>query len=690
MAHNNCPAHRLSSTRLETMKSSRGDEPPPSSDATDSSNKRRRTASGGVDPQAGNDDIAGSAALAARAAATSTAGGPVVHLNVGGARRDVRRSLLLSLREASRNGGSSADGDGGSCNPLCDILLAPEEHWSDVPTTADADGTVRAYVDRNPAAFDDLLDYVEFGVAFLRGVLAGEDAARLARLRAEGDYFTVESLADDVDGLLHGGAATFSSKVWAGVAGRCCRNSRGEIKGWDWKNFSGSDAVAWKNPESSPLAFLEMKAPGTYLAFFSLHSVAVMTMPPGHYTDAANDECAMLSVFHGHRTETEGGHWTYPLLRCGAFDYRADLEKKNSDPLLFTAACAEPVSLRRGNSIYCEHGTDVPTAGAVNSLVAKHSSFRDNPHCVHFITLVKLPANASVAKFNAKFAGKSSSEPTTVKWTPAITDFPAAPSTTLTPDGDGIQFKKEGFYLILGRVACRLRKDVKSDDYNHPPAVELELCTRGGTPLQTLPNVISYPIGIFGEPYEKRAVEYGPINDIVYAEQDSTIRVKAVRGACFSSHGCHPVKFDKLPTQSLSAIRLKSSCRVDRYHIAYVDGAVTLHRSLGVDDLAHEDQSALFSLKGEGSWLEALANCQCILVGSLSSLVGPVVFLTKNDEEMIGSQVCRDSGRGSHTFSGVIELEEGDCLELGVKEENNSLWGGISDAGHLAFVVMEP
>ena len=165
--------------------------------------------------------------------------------------------------------------------------------------------------------------------------------------------------------------------------------------------------------------------------------------------------------------------------------------------------------------------------------------------------------------------------------------------------------------------------------------------------------------------------------------------MKAVRGSCFSSHGSHPVMFDKLPTQSLSAIRLGSSCRVDRYHIAYVDSKLKLQRMLGVDDLAHEEQSALFSLEGGESYLVALADCQCILVGSLSSQVGSVAFLTKNDEEMIGSQVCRDSGRGSHTFSGVIELEEGDYLEPGVKEENDLLWGGVSDAGHLAFVVME-
>jgi len=686
------------------MDSSRGGVPPPSGGA----NKRRRTASGSGDPRASNDGEI--AVLAARhreeseeRAAASAAGGPVVHLNVGGARRDVRRSLLRSLREASRlgGGGERNDGqvDGGStCNPLCDILLAPEEHWSDVPTTADADGTVRAYVDRNPAAFDDLLNYVEFGEEFLRSVVAGEDAARLARLRAEGDYFTVASLAEDIDGLLHGGAATFSSEGWASIAGKCCRNSKGEINGWKWGNFSGNDAVA--SPERSEGRscghILRVKAPGTYLAFFSLHSIAVTALPPGHGY-RRDDEFVNLCLFHGHRTRTGGriGDDTYPVLRCGAFDYRK-YEKRQDDPLLFTAACVEPVSLRAGDLLNCAHGTGVarPAGGdpRIEGAVNEHrrSEFEKNPECAQYITLVKLPSDAGVARFVAEFAGKASSEPTTVKWTAAETDFPSAPSTVLTPDGDGIRFKREGFYLILGRVACRLKKNVEHELGYSPPAVQLELRTRGGRPLQTLPEVISYPSDFDDEPYEAKAVEYGPVNDVVYAERDSTVRARAVRGACFVGHGCRPVSFGKLPAQSLSAIRLGSSCRVDRYQVAYENSRMSFRRALGVGDLAHEDQPALFSLEDEVSWLTVLADCQCILVGSLSSQVGSVVFLNKNGDEMIGSQVCRDSGRGSHTFSGVIELEEGDYLELGVNEGNNSTFFEPSLAGHLAFVVMEP
>ena len=70
--------------------------------------------------------------------------------------------------------------------------------------------------------------------------------------------------------------------------------------------------------------------------------------------------------------------------------------------------------------------------------------------------------------------------------------------------------------------------------------------------------------------------------------------------------------------------------------------------------------------------------------------MGSVVFLTKNGDEMIGSQVCRNSGRGSHAFSGVVELEREDSLALLVGERHGSSFLDTSRVGHLAFVVMEP
>jgi hypothetical protein len=56
----------------------------------------------------------------------------------------------------------------------------------------------------------------------------------------------------------------------------------------------------------------------------------------------------------------------------------------------------------------------------------------------------------------------------------------------------------------------------------------------------------------------------------------------------------------KLPAQSLSAIRLGPSCRIDVYQVVYENSMMSFRRALGVGDLTHEDQSALFSLEDRG------------------------------------------------------------------------------------------
>ena len=78
-------------------------------------------------------------------------------------------------------------------------------------------------------------------------------------------------------------------------------------------NFSGSDdAVACSGRSEGRWfgrAILCVKAPGTYLAFFSLHSIAVTALTPGHGDTATegDDEFVNLCLFHGHRTETGRG-----------------------------------------------------------------------------------------------------------------------------------------------------------------------------------------------------------------------------------------------------------------------------------------------------------------------------------------------------------------------------------------------
>ena len=165
------------------------------------------------------------------------------------------------------------------------------------------------------------------------------------------------------------------------------------------------------------------------------------------------------------------------------------------------------------------------------------------------------------------------SEPSIVKWMPAPNDFPAPNGCSIgayldEDDDTKIRFKAAGYYLLLGRVASRLKRHTKNI-LNLHNNVQLELRTNGGPPLQVNPGIVKH--GEFdwnGEDdcvlYNDKMAEYGNINDIIYAEADSYISVKATGGACFALHGMAPELFDRIPTQSLTVIRL-GDMRIDRY-----------------------------------------------------------------------------------------------------------------------------
>jgi hypothetical protein len=227
-------------------------------------------------------------------------------------------------------------------------------------------------------------------------------------------------------------------------------------------------------------------------------------------------------------------------------------------------------------------------------------------------------------------------------------------------------------------------------DYGKRPTVQLELCTKGGTPLHIVAEVVSYPNNSDDVEYSKKMVDYGSINDVIYAEKDSFVCARAVRGACFAGHGCVPVSFGKIPTQSMSAMRLKPSSRVDRYQVSLDNGRLSFERALGGDKSLPEQQEPLFTIERcdrDFMTLVAVMDCQCIVVGSLSSLMGPIATLSINDTAIIHSQLCKESGRGSHSFQGIILLEKNDCIQL--KNRGMDLCNDHTPyCGHLAFVVL--
>lgn len=128
-------------------------------------------------------------------------------------------------------------------------------------------------------------------------------------------------------------------------------------------------------------------------------------MPPGRgYQSETDDELYNLSVFHEDLTQEEPfGNDSYPIVRVGAFDYCINDESRKEDPLLLTAACADLISLRKGNLLTCRHGTGVirPPGERIGTFVGQHTDFAEDAHCVNYITMVRVFGN-SVAKWNVK------------------------------------------------------------------------------------------------------------------------------------------------------------------------------------------------------------------------------------------------------------------------------------------------
>lgn len=618
---------------------------------------------------------------------------PILFLNVGGVNKNVRRSLFNELN------------DRGGDNPLCDLVLKGTEHWSDVPTIDD-DGTIRLYLDRNPEAFDDLLEYIEYGKLFLEKIVGGggrgrgdnssncSSNSRLMRLQMECDFWTVDSLSKDIQDVMFGEAVTFRSDDWFSVAGKCCRDNPDDeefITGWKWENVpGGNESIAGTPTTGNKLAMAQVKRTGTYLVFFSLHSMAVRALSSGAgYEREEEDEFCQLNVFHGEMTNT-GYHWTYPLIRCGAFDYREEIEERRNNPYLFTAAVAEPIALKEGMLLYSTHGTGYSNqfGVSVGQSVINHTPFsEEHPHGANFITLVQV-FGEGIAKWVVKREKDwyAESEPSTVKWMPAPNDFWGG-SIGAYLDGDDdtkIRFEAAGHYLLLGRVASRLKKHTKNilDLHNN---VQLELRTNGGLPLQVNPGIVKYKEFDWNEDgdflYNDKMAEYGNINDIIYAEADSYISVKATGGACFALHGMAPELFDRIPTQSLTAIRL-GDMQIDRYKVVSYDDGISYKRSLGGEESVPR-QEPLFAISEEGTGdLIALEDCRCIIVGSLPSTVGPTCSLLKNGVQIVNSQLCKGA-HGSHTLNAVVELKAKDGLCVVTYE---TCW---DDRGaHLAFIVL--
>lgn len=174
--------------------------------------------------------------------------------------------------------------------------------------------------------------------------------------------------------------------------------------------------------------------------------------------------------------------------------------------------------------------------------------------------------------------------------------------------------------------------------------------------------------------------------------------MRASPGACFAAHGTalsvpgSTLKHDKIPTQSLSAIRL-DNMRLDRYKVSHCIGEISYCRALGGGG-AEPEQAPLFVVerRTENSrtqgLLKALEDFQCIVIGCISSKFGDIVSLHKNNDAIVHSQLCEGTGHGygSHTLNTVMEFKANDTFNVVLSRGRSH---DVNSGGHLAFLVLQ-
>ena len=228
------------------------------------------------------------------------------------------------------------------------------------------------------------------------------------------------------------------------------------------------------------------------------------------------------------------------------------------------------------------------------------------------------------------------------------------------------------------------------DDDDDPvwPTMHLDLFDSFGTLLQTLSEVVSFDDGDGEKECDQRIAEYGHINDVIYAEDNSYISVSGSNGACCVKHGTVPTVFGEIPTQNLTIMKLDPLICVDRYVISMKSRSISFYRALrdnaNQDPMFTVERIELTNDELEHMVLNANKDFKCIMLGSVSSRLGSDITLLKDDETIVQSAVCVGSGRGSHCLNRILDLEEGDCIKLCCFGEDVI----VSNAGHLAFIQL--
>lgn len=262
--------------------------------------------------------------------------------------------------------------------------------------------------------------------------------------------------------------------------------------------------------------------------------------------------------------------------------------------------------------------------------------------------------------------------------------------------------------MLLGRIASGVEDDLNHNTYEYGPKVKLHLCTKGGAPLHIMNDLVSYEND---DDYGGgNIVDYAPINDAVYAEENSYIFVKATLGATLSKHGAKPDPFGKIPAQSTSVIRLSPSVRIDRYRVTVESGDYfdyfSYSRVIGQSQIGGKgatEQVPLFIQEDDGTDVEdndeeqgdasrsslragvGISNCHCMVIGSLSPLFIRNISLLHNGKEIIRSELVKEN-EGNHTFNAVIDLKKNGRTQFAQHLSSTHNYAG---EGHLAFIVLD-
>lgn len=593
---------------------------------------------------------------------------PVISLNLSGTSMKVSRKLLQEKLGQS---------------PMWIALLGEEGHWKTIKVGDEI------YLERDPSAFADLIQYLRYGKDFLNKIHS--DEFRLQLLRAEADFWLVESLEKDIEELgIDEYPVTFHSNQWVSFA------AIGTVSDWEWQLDKGNPEIATIAQDEDHLGGIEIKQKGTYLMFFRMSTIATSPTPQPGYDDRV--KVLRSAIFWG---SGNGGH---PIIaRCGIFDPRDSDESGENEkfkPMRHTASVAEVVALEEGHVIGFQHGyCHRNFRGYLVSDMCLHPS---DPATMNRFTLIKVCGN-SIARYDRVRPTENEYESVPI-WRKAITDFPPTSfEPSLRDAGRIIEATSKGgglHHLVLEKLASMFRGE--SHDSRETYSVRMKVTTKDGVRLHDVP-VIEYPFDFHGWKHATKALDYGSVNDVVFLPEKGHITFEtSTENVYLAEHGTYPALRRETVTQNLFLLALAPTMKMDRYSISRINGKFkrVLPNRHNRNAAAGTATPLFFLEEDHGGYTpDALVASNevfgsspttCILLATvpIASFDDPICYLRINyttvATSLLGEKDVGGPLRPFHFFHEVVELCAGDRIQVGLKISTHS-----DTDGYLVCLVME-